>query len=114
MNISHATEWKEDFDETEGEIEFTFGLTKELNKRWNVGLEFRNHNELPEYKEWENTVFFLGPVVSYRRDNWWITVTALAQVYGKNYQDIDPDGKANFELEGHEYLNVRCVIGIEF
>jgi hypothetical protein len=43
-----------------------------------------------------------------------MTVSALAQVYGKNYQDPDPDGKANFELEGHEYLNVRCAIGIDF
>ena len=46
----------------------------EIHKRWNLGLEFRNHNELPEYKEWENTAFFLGPVVSYRQEKWWITV----------------------------------------
>ena len=114
FNISHATEWFNDFDKKEGELEFTFGLTREINKRWNLGLEFRNHNELPEYKKWENTVFFVGPVVTYRQERWWVTVTALAQVYGKNYQNEDPDGKSNFELEGHEYLNVRCVIGIDF
>ncbi len=114
LNISHATEWFDDFDAKEGELEFTFGLTREINKRWHLGFEFRNHNELPEYKEWENTVFFVGPVVTYQRENWWMTVTALAQVYGKNYQNSDPDGKSNFELEGHEYLNVRCIIGIDF
>lgn len=114
FNITHATEWSDDYDKTEGELEFTLGVTREMNKHWNLGVEFRNHNELPEYNEWENTVFFLGPVVSYRQDNWWITVTAMAQVYGKNYANPDPDGKSNFELEGHEYLNVRCAIGIEF
>lgn len=114
FNVSHATEWKKDFDEKEGELEFTFGLTREINKRWHLGVEFRNHNELPEYKTWENTVFFVGPVVTYNQENWWITVSAMGQVYGKNYQDEDPDGKSNFELEGHEYLNVRCIIGISF
>ena len=114
FNISHATEWTEDFDEKEGELEFTFGLAKELNKHWILGIEFRNHNELPEYEEWENTVFFLGPVISYRRENWWIALTALAQVYGKNYGSEDPDGKSSFELEGHEYVNVRCILGISF
>ena len=114
FNIGHATEWTDDFNETEGELELTFGVTREINKRWNLGVEFRNHNELPEYETWENTVFFLGPVISYHRENWWITLTALAQIYGKNYQTVDPDGKSNFELEGHEYLNVRCAIGIDF
>ncbi len=114
LNISHATEWTEDFNKKEGELEFTFGLTREINKRWHLGVEFRNHNELPEYKTWQNTVFFAGPVVTYNQENWWVTVSALAQVYGKNYQKPDPDGKSNFELEGHEYLNVRCIIGISF
>ena len=114
LNISHATEWFDDFNEKEGELEFTFGLTRAVNKQWNLGVEFRNHNELPEYKEWQNTVFFVGPVVTFRQERWWITVTALAQLYGKNYQDVDPDSKSNFELEGHEYLNVRCIVGIDF
>ncbi len=113
LNITHAAEWTEDFNKVEGELEFTTGLTKELNKNWSLGVEFRNHNELPEYEKWENTAFFLGPVMTYRRENWWITLTALAQVYGKNYGE-DLDGKSNFELQAHEYANVRCIIGIEF
>ncbi|PIU40061.1 MAG: hypothetical protein COT00_03710 [Candidatus Omnitrophica bacterium CG07_land_8_20_14_0_80_50_8] len=114
LNVGHATEWTEDFNETEGELEFTFGITREINRRWNLGVEFRDHNELPEYAEWENTALFVGPVVSYRRENWWMTLTAMAQVYGKNFQAIDPDRIQNFELEGHEYVNIRCAIGIEF
>ena len=114
LNIGHATEWSDDFKAKEGELEFTFGLARDLSAHWNVGVEFRNHNELPDYSEWENTAFFVGPVVSYRQEKWWITVEALAQVYGRNYQEPDPDGQADFELEGHEYLNVRCAIGIDF
>ncbi len=119
FNATHATEWKDaeepdEDDETEGELEFTFGITKQLNKNWNLGVEFRNHNEIPEYDDWAHTVFFVGPVVTYRAEKWWISVTAMAQVYGKNYQDVDPDGEPDFVLDEHEYINVRCIIGISF
>jgi hypothetical protein len=119
LNITHATEWKDaeeegEEDETEGELEFSFGLAKELDNHWSLGIEFRNHNELPEYEEWENTVFYLGPVLSFHSEKWWAAVTVMGQVYGKNYQDTDPDGEPDFELEGHEYLNVRCIVGINF
>jgi hypothetical protein len=119
FNATHATEWVDSEDpdegiETEGELEFTFGLTREINKNWHLGFEFRNHNEIPEYEEWEHTAFFVGPVVTYQTDKWWVTVTAMGQVYGKNYLDPDPDGESNFVLDEHEYLNVRCIIGIDF
>ncbi len=119
FNATHATEWKDsavagEGTKTEGELEFTFGLIKELNKRWSLGFEFRNHNEWPEYKEWEHTAFFLGPVVSYRSENWWVTLTALGQIYGKNYRSPDPDGNRSLVLDEHEVLNIRCVVGISF
>ncbi len=114
LNVTHETKWSHDFDQTEGELDFSAGLTREISRHWFIGVEFRNNNELPEYDTWENTAFFIGPVVTFRQENWWVTVTALAQVYGKNYQNPDPDGKSNFELQGHEYLNVRCIIGISF
>ena len=119
FNVTHATEWKDaeepdEKDETEGELEFTFGVTKELNKNWFLGVEFRNHNEIPEYEEWEHTAFFVGPVITHRQEKWWVTLTVMGQVYGKNYNDPDTDGKANFVLDEHEYLNARCIIGIDF
>ncbi len=120
FNATHATEWKDSEapdkgTETEGELEFTFGITREMSKRWYLGVEFRNHNEIPEYDEWEHTAFFLGPVVTYRQENWWATVTTMVQVYGRNYNaGGDPDGESNLVLDEHELLNVRCVIGIDF
>lgn len=113
LNITHETEWENDFDTTEGVLEFTFGIAKQLNPRWSLGLEFRNHNEMPEYEEWEHSAFFVGPVVSYRRENWFVTLTALGQVYGDN-NGTDTDGEPNFVLDSHEYANVRCIIGIDF
>jgi hypothetical protein len=111
-NLVHATEWEDNFHETEGEFEATFGLARDLNPNWALGFEFRNHNEIPEYETWENTAFFLGPVVSYRQEKWWATLTVLPQIYGKNFVG-NPDGNTSLELEGHERVNIRFVIGIE-
>lgn len=112
FNLTHATEWEDNLHEVEGEFEASFGLSRDLNRRWSVGLEFRNHNELPEYETWENTAFFLGPVVSYRQEKWYATLSVMPQVYGANFEG-NPDNDHHFELEGHERLNIRLLIGID-
>ena len=119
FNAVHATEWKDSEDpnkgtETEGELEFDFGLTRELNKHWNLGVEFRNHNEMPEYDVWEHTAFFVGPVISYRQEKWWATFTFMTQVYGDNRISPDPDGNSNLVLDEHELFNARLIVGISF
>jgi len=114
FNLTHATEWEDNFHETEGEVEASFGVAYDLGKRWSLGLELRDHNELPEYRKWENTALFLGPVVSYRQEKWWAALTVLPQIYGANFGDEDPDGHRNLELEGHERVNIRLILGISF
>jgi hypothetical protein len=113
LNLAHATEWEDNLNETEGELEATFGLTRDFGSRWSAGLEFRNLSALPEYQEWEYTAFFLGPVVSYRQEKWWATLTLLPQVYGRNY-DGNPDDNTALVLDEQERLNVRLLIGFEF
>ena len=114
FNLTHATEWEDNFHETEGELEASFGVAYDLGKRWSLGLEFRDHNELPEYKKWENTALYLGPVISYRQEKWWAALTVMPQIYGANFGDEDPDGNSILELEGHERINVRLILGFSF
>ena len=113
LNLTHATEWVDNFRDNEGEVEVSFGLARQLNRRWSLGIEIRDHNELPRYKEWENTALYIGPVVSYRRANWWAALSVMPQVYGANFTD-NPDNNPRLELEGHERLNVRLLVGISF
>ena len=94
-------------------MEASFGIARDLGKHWSVGLELRDHNELPEYREWENTALFLGPVVSYRQEHWWAALTVMPQIYGVNF-GADPDGNRRLELEGHERINLRLIFGIDF
>src|SRR5215471_959209 len=55
LNLTHATEWTDDLHETEGELEASVGLTCQLSSQWSLGVEARDHNELPQYRIWENT-----------------------------------------------------------
>jgi hypothetical protein len=115
LNITHATEWEDNLHTTEGEFEVSFGITRFLSKRWSLGLEASNHNEIPDYKDWENTAFFLGPVATYTQDKWWATLTVMPQVWGTNTSGgSDPDRESGLELEGHERVNARLIFGIGF
>ncbi len=64
--LLHATDWSDNLHVTEGEVEVSVGLTRHLGPHWSVGVEARDHNELPEYAHWENTALYIGPVISYR------------------------------------------------
>ena len=96
----------------EREFEAVLGVARDLGKHWSLGLEARDHNELPDYRIWENTALFLGPVVSYRQENWWAALTVMPQVYGANFNG-NPGGNSWLELEAHERVNVRLMFGIE-
>jgi hypothetical protein len=50
-------------------------------------------------------------VVSYRQEKWWAALTVMPQIYGANYNG-NPGGNSWLELEAHERLNVRLLIGI--
>jgi hypothetical protein len=112
LNLTHATEWTDDFRNDEGELEISGGLARQLTHRWALGIEIRDHNELPEYREWENTAVFIGPVLSYRRKGWWAALTVMPQIYGANFTE-NPDQNVHLELEGHERWNVRLMFGID-
>lgn len=114
INLIHATEWNLNDHETESEVAVTAGLTRDLNENWSLGLEARNHNNIPEYEDWENTACFIGPSVTYAREDWYATLSILPQVWGRGTSGgPDADGIGGLELESHERVNVRLVIGID-
>ncbi len=113
FNLTHSLELENKFHDTEGELEASFGIARRLGKHWALGIEARDHNELPGYSQWENTVFYLGPVVSYRRSNWWASLSVMPQVYGLNFTG-NIDQNRSLELEGHERYNTRLIFGFSF
>lgn len=113
VNLNHETEWEHQYRDTVGEFELTAGLAYILSPRWSVGVEMRHHAEIEEYRHWEGYAFYLGPCVSYRRDRWWATLTAMPQLYGANF-DGNPDRDTNLDLAGHERWNIRLLVGVHF
>lgn len=113
LNLTHATEWTDNFHNHEGELEVSLGLARQLSTRWSIGIEARDHNELPGYDTWENTAVYVGPVVSYRQEKWWAALTVMPQVFGANFSG-NPDQNTHLELEGHERWNSRLILGFSF
>lgn len=113
FNLGHETEWEDHRRKVEAELAASFGLARDLGKRWALGLEFRNENILPEYHSWENSALFLGPVLSYRREKWWNALTVMPQIYGWN-NSVSQDGNSHLELNDHEKLNIRLLFGFDF
>ena len=112
FNLTHATEWADDLHSTEGEVESSVGITRSLSPRWSIGLEARDHNELPDYASWENTALYVGPVVAYRQEKWWATLTVMPQVFGVNFEG-NPGKSSYQDLEGHERWNIRLLVGFD-
>ena len=113
FNLGHETEWEDQLRQVEAEIAASFGLARDLGKHWALGLEFRNENILPQYRSWENSALFLGPVLSYRREKWWTALTVMPQIYGWNNRGSQ-DGNSHLELNDHEKLNIRWLFGFNF
>jgi hypothetical protein len=78
--------------EREGEFSQAMGASYEISPRVSVGLEFLYEFVLPEWQD-EETIrnVFVGPNVSYRQSNWFVTVSVLAQA-------TDTIDEADFQL----------------
>jgi len=84
--------------EREGEFQQAFGASYELSPRLSAGIELLHEFVFTEWRDDEKIRnLFVGPNVSYRRRNWFVTVTTLAQA--TNTTD-EPD------------LQVRTIFGI--
>jgi hypothetical protein len=67
-------------EEEEGELQQALGASYELSPRVSVGLELIHEFVFPKWHDQEKIRnLFVGPNISYRRSNWFVTVTALAQ-----------------------------------
>ena len=80
-NLSLEAEWEEQgLKEHQGELQQALGASYELSPRVSVGLEFLDEFVFPDWGDEEKIRnVFVGPNVAFRHQNWFVTVTALAQ-----------------------------------
>ena len=94
-------EWDEKgLNERNGELQQAIGASYEIVSQFSVGLELLHEFVFPEWRYAEKIRnLFVGPNVSYRRGNWFVTVTALAQA-------TDTQDEPDFQL--------RTIFGMGF
>ena len=80
-NATVEATWEgEGLNEHEGEFQQALGASYQISPRLSIGLEFLHEFVFPEWEDTQNIRnVFVGPNISYRRNNWFVTVTALAQ-----------------------------------
>lgn len=89
-----------DLDEREGEFTQAIGASYEISPRLSVGVELLHEFVFPDWKDEENIRnVFVGPNVSYRRGNWFVTTGVLAQA-------TNTSGEADFQW--------RTIFGVGF
>lgn len=96
-------------DEWELPVEFDFAYMYHLNTSFGIGFEIRNHNEIAKGKGWENSVFFGGPTLNYRGNNWFIIANYLPQWGNVHKTSYAPFNKV---LDEHERAEARILLGI--
>jgi hypothetical protein len=98
-NATLEAEWDgQGLEERNGELQQALGASYEISPRLSVGLEFLHEFVFPNWSDRVTNVF-VGPNVSYRRHEWFVTVTALAQA-------TDTIDEPDFQL--------RTIFGIGF
>ena len=45
-----------------------------------MGAELLHEIDVPEWSQAGDSIVYAGPNISYRRTNWWVTLTPLAQL----------------------------------
>lgn len=99
-NIFLEAEWEGDgYSETEGELKNIWGASYSLDAGWAVGAEMVLKNKWEQWSEASDPTLQLGPNVSYRKGQWFATVTAL-------FQATDVASTGDYE--------VRLITGWEF
>ena len=80
-NATLESVWEgDDLMEREGEFQQALGASYEISPRISVGMELLHEFVFPGWRDTEKIRnVFVGPNASYRRGNWFVTVTALAQ-----------------------------------
>jgi hypothetical protein len=110
-NLVGEVEWEREPGELEYEeaaIENNLAFTHFINPRLGTGLELRNHTEFTNQNHPEHSALFLGPVVSYATEEWWVAFSALAQLPAIK-RSVN-DKSSGLILDEHERYNLRVLL----
>lgn len=109
-------------DEVEHEfvLENDIGLAGYLRDDVTLGGEIRNVSLFEAGEGFESSTFFVGPTVSLRQDRFFATAAIQPQVFSILGEEEEEEGEAGepeephrLDLEHHERLEARLIVGFE-
>jgi len=96
---------------SELKYEFNLAGTYFVKPSTSVRIAVRNHNLHISSEDYQHSVLFAGPVVSYASEAWWATLTVMPQVAKLKGSEIDAGHSlVTSELEK---LEVRMIFGVD-
>lgn len=99
-NFVLEAEWEgKDYEETVGVIENTAGISYQISPNFLIGAEAVHEVELAEWEDAGDNVISVGPNLSFRKGNFFTTITGLFQVTG---------------VDGEPEQQVRMLAGFHF
>lgn len=112
LNLAYEHEWEfEEEGETarESVFEVTAGTAYFVKPALSLGVELRSHSVFLPGDEPTRSALFAGPVVSYARGGWWLTASVMPQIVA-----LAGKSDGHLDLEEHERVEVRVLLGLEF
>lgn len=79
-NIGGEIEWENDYLDDKAELMQSAGVSYQFNPAWSVGAEALHEIAVPEVETFGDSGVYLGPNVSWRNEQFSLTLTGLWQV----------------------------------
>jgi hypothetical protein len=114
-------EWEIEFAapgeaEHEFAIEHDLGLAGYVRDDVTLGGEVRNVSLFEAGAGFESSTFFAGPAVGFRQKRFFATASITPQIFsisGEEEGEEGEEGESSLDLEHHERLSARLIIGFE-
>lgn len=91
-------------------LQWSTGLSYRFIRNWSAAVEIFNRHgfESMNFGGDHTSAFYLGPTLHYAVEKWWVTLSALAQVFG------NPETRDGRFLDSQERYQVRLALGFNF
>jgi hypothetical protein len=110
LNLIGELEWENLFSGWlhEQQLEASAGAEYAVGAGFHLGVEARVNAVWETGTGFVGGAVYVGPVVSYVRPTWWVALSVMPQVAGFGSGTVD-----GLELDEHERLNVRLLVGFD-
>jgi hypothetical protein len=114
VNFSQGTEWSNKLKERDGALELAWEFSRRVSKHWTVGIQIRDHSDVPEYRRIAANKLMCGPMVRCNSDRWWAALSVMPKMFDYSFIANSDMTVQNANFEGNQKLSTRLMFGLCF